>query len=265
MSATQARDGFWRTRSLPIGLLGVIGLILGGLALEYLVTHPDPQVWWHAEMIVVGGVSLAVVISAYWLAASDYSTDDLWVILGWTVGGVIAGSLLTGGIYAHQTVEGGSVAEPMFLFELLALIGSGIGLGLGVTWLSMSGRQVREVLDDTEPVESDAVLTLLSLLGGDTEPLQQRWVVLEYLVNNTQNEVPIDALAGILAEDRVPEYPSSQAAIQRLLRETHVPRLESDGLVEIREDIDTVRYVGPDSMIDVLHDDESRFNSEPLP
>jgi len=250
MPATNARRLPALKRSLPAGLLGLVGLVLGGLAFRFLMTHPDPAVWWRLEVFVVAGASAAIVFSARWLARSDYGTDDRWVILGWSVAGIAAAGLLGVAIYAHQTMEQVPVAEPTFLFESLALLGAGLGVAVGVrSRRSRAQRRIEAALDD-DPVDDEAVRAVLSLLGDGTGALRQRWAVLASLVETTTREAPVEVLATRLADD--PAFPDDPSEIEMRLLDEHLPALAGNGVVEVDREARTVAYVGPEPVADRL-------------
>lgn len=251
MSVTDARRLPALKRSLPAGLLGLVGLVLGGLAFRFLMTHPDPAVWWRLEVVVVAGVSAGIVFSARRLARSDYGTDDLWVILGWSVAGIAAAGLLGAGIYVHQTMEQVSVAEPTFLFESLALLGAGLGVAVGVrSRRSRAQRRIEAALDD-DPAD-EAVWAVLSLLGGDTGALRQRWAILASLIDTTTREAPIKVLATRLAGS--PGFPDDASEVEARLYDEHLPALIENGAVDVDREARTVAYIGPEPIADTLSD-----------
>lgn len=250
MPVTNARRLPALKRSLPAGLLGLVGLVLGGLAFRFLMTHPDPAVWWRLEVFVVAGVSAGIVFSARWLARSDYGTDDLWVILGWSVAGIAAAGLLGAGIYVHQTMEQVSIAEPTFLFESLALLGAGLGVAVGVrSRRTRAQRRIEAALDD-EPVDEDAVWAVLSLLGDETQELRERWAILASLVDTTTREAPVEVLATRLADS--PLFPDDASEVEARLYDEHLPVLVGTGVVEVDREARTVAYVGPEPVADHL-------------
>jgi hypothetical protein len=144
--ATEWTQGFENTnREFPMGLLAVVGIALGVVTLAYLVDHPylidhpySPLVR-RAEIIGVVALSGGVAASAYRLTKSSYTTPDLWAIFGWSVAGLLGSIGVASGIYLHQVVKSGELAEPMFLFEELALIGLVPGSASG----SHIGRRAR--------------------------------------------------------------------------------------------------------------------------
>ena len=243
---TMSRGGR-RQRTLPIGLLALIGGVLGVSAIEFLVTHPDPPMLWRMELLVVAGVTTGIMYAGYRLFAGHYATTDLWKILGWTVAGVVAAAALGSAIYAHQQIEQVTIAEPTFLLEFLALIGAGVGLAFGVSRRSLFDRTPRSEADATTRIESD-LWELLSLLDNDTEALRQRWTMLEHLADTSTKELPIAAFVVQLADARSSPFPDDEDETRSLVHDEHLPVLLESGLVEIDDELGTIRYVGPDSL-----------------
>lgn len=236
-----------RTTDLPAGLLALLGLGLGALAVAFLATHPDPAGLWGVELLVTVAVSGAIAYAGYRLAGRGYDAEDLWAILGWSVVGIVGAVLLAAGIYAHQAVTRVGIAEPAFLFEFLALIGAAVGLGFGVTCRSSARERVDDVFDGEAPVDADAALPLLSRLSGDPETLRRRWAIVEAVATTTTREVPLPALAARLAGTE--GFPDDRAAAEAVV-DRQCSALAETGLVAIDDVRETVRYVGPRSLVD---------------
>ncbi len=248
MSITQQSSQFQRV--LPTGLIGLLGLIVGAITVEYLLNHPDPTLLWRIELAVVSIVSVGAVVVAYRLKESYYTARDLWAIFAWSLIGLIAATGLAWGVYTHIATGPGSVAEPMFIFEELALAGFAFGLVFGLNRRSLLERQMESALDTHDPVESDGVLTVMSLIGDETTELKQRWVVLESLVETTTLEVPIEAFVTDLSNTA--HFPDEKDATREILQNQHFPVLQENNLVRINNDIQTVEYIGPQAVVDYL-------------
>lgn len=237
----------WKERTLPVGLLVLLGVILGGSAIEFLMTHPDPPVWWRMELLAVTGVTIGIVYVGYRLFDGYYTSTDSWKVLGWTAAGAVGAATLGSAIYAHQQMEHVSIAEPTFLLEFLALVGAGVGLAFGVS---------RRLTFDRTPQPRDEAMTevdagfwdVLSLLGSDSKTLRQRWTMVEYLADTSTGELPTTAYIIQLADDRAPVFPEDEAETKSLVYDEHLPVLLQNGLVEIDDELGTIKYVGPDSV-----------------
>lgn len=246
-----------RQRTLPTGLLALIGGVLGVSAIEFLITHPDPPMWWRMELFVVASVTTGIVYAGYRLFDGHYATTDLWKILGWTVAGVVAAAALGSAIYAHQQIEQVTIAEPTFLLEFLALIGAGVGLAFGISQRSLFDRTPQRRVDTTTWIGSD-LWDLLSLLDSDTEALRQRWTMLEHLADTSTNELPIAAFIVQLANGGSSPFPEDEHETRTLVYDEHLPVLLENGLVEIDDELGTIRYVGPDSVTEHVAGDKQR-------
>lgn len=242
-ATTIERDGRIEN-GLPAGIVALLGLGIGALAVEFLATHPDPTVFWRVELLATVGVSGAIAYGGYRLADSGYDATDLWAILAWCLLGLGGAVLIGGGIYAHQVVERASVAEPTFLFEFLALLGAGVGLAFGVNRRSRL-HGAAGVDRPVEDAEVDRFWAVLSELGEDPEPLRRRWTIVRRLATTTTRELPTEAFVVELSKTEA--FPEDREATRRLLDE-HLDPLARNGLVEVDEDRQTVRYVGPEAL-----------------
>ncbi|MEF8779727.1 MAG: hypothetical protein V5A46_03490 [Haloferacaceae archaeon] len=245
-------------RWVPASLLAIVGLGVGALALEFLLTHRDPPVWWEVELLATVGVSAGVAYSAYWLARSEYGVGDLWGVLGWSLAGVVGAAALVGVVYVHQTVESASIAEPAFLLEFLALIGAAAGVAVGVDRRSRSGRSGRPVAeaeggDAGDPLDCEEANDLLvPLMDRSPETLRQRRRIVESLVETRTRRIPIRAFAVQLS--RTEPFPDDDEEVATLLSEEHLPVMTENGLLEVDAEVETVEYVGPEELAEALSD-----------
>jgi len=248
VSKTQIQSSTHLARSLPVGLIGLIGITLGALAVRHLIAHPDPVVRWAIELLVVAVASGSVVAGAYWIARSAYDAVDLWVIFGWCLAGTTAAALLGVGLYAYQLAEQASLADPEFLLESIALIGLGVGLAFGMDRRSRLRDRLESVFigESTDP---DPTRALLGLLGGEGETLRRRWDVAAAVADTTTREVPIPVLVHRLADDEAGGWPDDEAAVRSILTSEVFPTLTRNGVLRIDSTIDTVSYVGPEAAI----------------
>jgi len=235
-----------------MGLLAVLGVLLGAVTIAYLVEHPFltehpySQLIRRIEIGMVAVLSAAVLATAYSLAQSQYSATDLWAIFGWSVAGLLVSVGVAGGIYAHQVLRDGALADRLFLFEELALVGLVAGIGFGVT------RQTAVRADaeaDTSPADAYA---LAAALGDDSERVNRRLAVLEELVETTTEELPLVALARKLSVEEVEEFSDDEQTVARTLRTEIVPELVDDDLMRAHDDIETVEYAGPPALAESL-------------
>lgn len=252
MFAVHTRIPLNLERSLPTGLLGLLGAILGGLASGYLITHPEPSLWWRTEALVVTVVSAGIVFSAYLLAYSEYESEDLWAILRWSLVGAVGGAVLTGGIYMHQTMEQAPPPGAAFLFEMVTLFGTGVGLGFGVSRRSLLKQRTQTPFGNADPADSGTFWTVLSLLAGNEEldPLRRRWVVIASVADTETLDIPVDVLVRRLARGEVTAFPNDETSVEALLFEETLPTLAENDLVKIDRGIGRVAYTGPAAIVE---------------
>ncbi len=237
-----------------MGLLAVVGVLLGAVAIAYLVEHPFlaehpySQLVRRTEIGLVAVLSAAVVATAYSLVQSQYSATDLWAIFGWSVAGLISSVGVAGGIYAHQVLRDGVVADRMFLFEELALVGLVAGIGYGIT------RQTAVRANAEGTTTGVDAYALTAALGDDSETLERRLAVAEQLINATTNELPLAALAAKLSAEEVRLFPDDEQRVTRMLEAEVLPELVDAELVQVHDDIETVEYVGPPGLAESLSD-----------
>lgn len=251
MSSIPVRNRAALRRSLPVGLIGLVGLTLAGLAFQYLFTHPDPALRWELEFLVVAVVSAAIVIGAWRLLESTYDGNDLWAILRWSVAGLVGTSLLGGGLYAHQLAEQVRVADPAFLFESTALFGLGLGLAFGIHWRSQHPNGFERAFARA-PEDPDAVRMLLSLLGGEGETLRRRWDATAAVAATSTRAVPIPVLVARLAADESNEFPDDESDVNALLAGDVFPTLSRNGVLDVDANSGIVAYAGPSAAADYL-------------
>ncbi|EMA66641.1 hypothetical protein C461_11388 [Halorubrum aidingense JCM 13560] len=251
MSSITVRNRTDLKRSLPVGLIGLVGLTLAGLAFQYLITHPDPALRWELEFLVVAVVSATIVIGAWRLFESTYDGNDLWAILSWSLAGIVGASLLGAGLYAHQLAEQVRVADPAFLLESMALFGLGLGLAFGIHQRSRLSDGFERAFAQA-PANPDAVRTLLSLLGGEGEVLRQRWDATAAVAATSTRAVPIPVLVNRLAADETNGFPDDEPVVEALLEEDIFPTLARNGVFDVDAAAGVVAYAGPPAAVAYL-------------
>lgn len=244
-------------RAVPIGLLALLGIALGVSAFEFLLHHPDSPLLWRTEVLVVAALTSAPLYGGYRLYHGDHGPADAWTVLGWTLAGVAAALALGAGIYVHQQTEHATLAEPRFTFEVLSLVGATTGLAVGVSRRRLPGGDDAGLTSaettgtdsaTAGPSDSERFWEALSMLEGDTTVLEQRWAMVEHLAGTSTRELPVDAFVVRLAGEEFPAFPDDEHELSTLLSETHLPALRDNDLVEVDDELGTVRYVGPDSI-----------------
>ncbi|ERH09927.1 MAG: hypothetical protein J07HX64_01692 [halophilic archaeon J07HX64] len=227
-----------------MGLLSVVGVLLGTITTGYLLEHPSlaehpySQLIRNTEIGVVVVLSAAVVATAYSLVQSQYSTTELWAIFGWSVAGILSSVGVAGAVYAHQVLRDGALADRVFLFEELALVGLVAGIGFGITRQRAARADTEE---DTPEVDAYA---LTAALGENSEALNRRLAVVERLAETTTNELPLVTLAMQLSAEDVEMFSDDEQTVTRTLEEEVLPELVDANLAQIHDDTETVECVG---------------------
>jgi hypothetical protein len=249
----------------PGGILSLLGIALGTLVLAYLVTHPDPPVWWETEVAVAVVLSSVVVYAGYRLNEDEFSSSDAWRVLKMSVAGMVGAVAIGGIFYLQQTVEGVRVVEPTFVIEYLGLAGGAFGAGYGFLLVSGSeGRtgaketeQVHEATEEEAASHEGGVEDPVAIIRGDAtgEAANDRLSVIECLLEEGGGETPVPSLAVFLT--RKEAFPNDDEEAERLLREDHLPALSEAGVLEVDEDVDVVRYTGPKVVVSQLHEKEA--------
>ncbi|PSP20121.1 hypothetical protein BRC62_00570 [Halobacteriales archaeon QH_10_67_13] len=264
MATSWTRELENTSREFPMGLLAVVSVALGVVTLaylidhQYLIDHPYSPLVRRAEIIGVVGLSGGVTVSAYRLAKSEYAAADLWAIFGWSVAGVLGAVGVAGGIYLHQVVKHGELAELMFMFEELALIGLVAGLGFGVanrpTNLDRAAvingdRSVRVEKGTRE--QHQHVRALVTTLSDDSREAERRFAVIKEIVDTTTRELPFPAIAAKLADEES-VFPDDRQAVAQSLEAHHVPALVDAGFLAVNADAETIEYVGSPELAEQL-------------
>lgn len=255
---------------LPGGILALLGVVLGTLVLAFLATHPDPPVWWETEVAVAVVFSSVVVYAGYRLNSEDFDSSDAWRVLQLSVAGMVGAVAIGGILYVHQTMEGRAIAEPTFVFEYLGLTGGALGAGYGLlsTPASEDETEQKEDTQETEDAsdvgatqeavsKDDGAEDVVALLGGDAtaEAAKDRLSIVECLVEDGGGETPVPSLAVFLT--RRESFSEDAKEVESLLRENHLPALSEAGVVEVYEDVDIVRYTGPENVPSQLREKET--------
>lgn len=232
-------------RTLPAAFVILMAGILGAAAIEYLITHPDPLVWWRLEFLIIGTLSAGIAYGGYRLFDSGYEPEAVWGVLAWTILGAGTAAAVGGSVYFHQQLNSAAVAAPAFLFEFLLLTGTGVGLAFGVTRLR-STTPIPRSLTEGDPEDMDRLWAVASLVGGDSDALRQRWEILQCLSSTTTQETPMAAFIIELSKQSHTCFPDDENAVKDLLYEDHLPVLLEQDMVTINDELGTVQFTAHD-------------------
>jgi len=112
--------------------IGALGLLLGAVGIEFVLSDPEPLAWWSFEFGVAAALPAVLMYAGYWLARTDFDADELWSVTAWSFAGVVALTTVGGWLFVHQTAEGTHVTDPGYLLVTLATVGALGGLTCGV-------------------------------------------------------------------------------------------------------------------------------------
>jgi len=126
-------DGGWDvTEKSGAIAIGGLGLVLGAVGIEFVLSDPEPLAWWSFEFGVAAALPAVLMYAGYWLARTDFDADELWSVTAWSFAGVVALTTVGGWLFVHQTAEGTHVTDPGYLLVTLATVGALGGLTAGV-------------------------------------------------------------------------------------------------------------------------------------
>ena len=155
-------DGGWDvTEKSGAIAIGGLGLVLGAVGIEFVLSDPEPLAWWSFEFSVAAALPAVLMYAGYWLARTDFDADELWSVTAWSFAGVVALTTVGGWLFAHQTAEGTHVTDPGYLLVTLATVGALGGLTAGVARAgsiggSATGPSVESVRTPTADEEDSA-------------------------------------------------------------------------------------------------------------
>lgn len=250
---------------LPIALLAVLTLSLGSVTAISLVADAySPPVWMLVEYGLTLLLSAVLMYGAYWLATGEFTTDELWRTLWWTVGGIVTLAVIAGFVLVHRHFEGTSIVEPIFLVALLSLLGGVVGFATAVAQL----HTVRVIEPSLEAEHGDGSAIRLSRTQGRSEytdagvqhadtdygpeifrsraqeqSLTRRWATLKAVA--ACGDCSLDELATMLARDPRNSFTSDPERTKLLLHHQYLPSIARTGLIEFDDTTNLVRYTGP--------------------
>lgn len=287
MSAPPTRGGPFPAR-LPALLLASLAVSLGGVAGLGLVADAySPPVW----MLVEHGLTLllpaTLVYGAYWLATGEFTADELWRTLWWTVGGVVLLAVVAAFVLLHRRFEGAALVEPVFLVALLSLTGGVVGFAAAVAQLhatrmmeppeSAPESESADSSVESEPADDSSADSELaegsqrsrseadgSCDAGPEAHSDRDVGGPEFLRSRTReqsltrqwtlleavashDECSIDELASTLARDPRNSFANDPERVRIRLYHHYVPSVAETGLVEFDPASERVRYEGPET------------------
>lgn len=253
---------------LPDGKAGAltlqaVGLLLGGMGLLFMVSSPDPPALWIAEMVMAVGLPAVLIYAGYWIGNRDFSPGERWTLARWSLGGLLVTTFFGNWILLRQGLEGGIVAEPIFLVLSSAAVGSVSGLVAGGAHVASSSprpsqrggirssetgepadtlsenARPTEARRDSEKLQAPTVAELVAVLSD-----RRRFSVVEILDDSGDSTVGLDELVDHLAEERAPEKAAGESRrdVAISLHHHHLPKMSDVGIISYHRDFKTVRY-----------------------
>lgn len=272
-------DGGWDVAEKSGAIaIGGLGLVLGAVGIEFVLSDPEPLAWWSFEFSVAAALPAVLMYSGYWLARTDFDADELWSVTAWSFAGVVALTTVGGWLFVHQTAEGTHVTDPGYLLVTLATVGALGGLTAGVaragsiggSATGTSADSVRKTSTDEEDspaslaedddasrddAASDAWVGLPSM-PVDERPAEdvdledvvggeQRRIAVEYLTSTPGRALTVHQLVDLIVERRGAKTGDrpDRVPIVRRLHCIDLPKLAAAGLIE-RDEHGRIRYVG---------------------
>lgn len=254
----------------PSLLLAAVALALGAVAAVRLLADTySPPVWMAVEYGLTFVLPAILMYGAYWLATSDFDAEELWQTLWWTVGGVVALTVVSGFVLSHRYFEGGELVEPVFTVAVLALVGGVGGFGTAVTQFH-DARVLDQRIDpgpsNRAPVErrshghataeatrkaltdrdADAAAAGLFQSRSEEQSLSRQWRTLEAVAEC--GDCTLEEVATALARDPRNSFGGDPEAVALLLYHVYLPAVAETGLVAFDAGSRLVVYRGPETL-----------------
>ncbi|GAA0677963.1 hypothetical protein ACFQDG_02765 [Natronoarchaeum mannanilyticum] len=164
-------DGGWDVAEKSGAItIGGLGLVLGAVGIEFVLSDPEPLAWWSFEFGVAAALPAVLMYAGYWLARTDFDADELWSVTAWSFAGVVALTTVGGWLFVHQTAEGTHVTDPGYLLVTLATVGALGGLTAGVARAGSIGGGVTRISADSVRTPSTDEDSAASRAEDDNPP-----------------------------------------------------------------------------------------------
>lgn len=258
-----------RRVSLPALALASFALVVGSVAAIRLAADAySPPMWMAVEYGLTFLLPTVLIYGAYWLATGEFTPEELWRTVWWTVGGVVTLAVVAGLILLHRHFEGGKLIEPIFLVAVLSLIGGVVGFATAVTHLHET-RVVESSLGSTRTddrvqsnshsrvwPEDDAATSSHSAGTPGPEIFQPRsredsldrqWMTLEAVA--ACGDCSIEELATMLAQNPSNSFSNDPERVAIELYHRYLPMVAESGLIQFDSTTRFVTYTGPETLV----------------
>lgn len=246
--------------ALPPLLLASVAVSLWSVATVSLQEDGSATLEW---VVVEYGLTFVLpallIFGAYWLATNEFTTDELWRTLAWTIGGVVVLTVVAGFVTIHRHVEGGAMVEPVFLVAVLSLVGAVVGFATAVTQLHVvpspepggaggagrtrSGSSDRSAVAEGEVPHAEVDGPELFRSRAREQSLSRQWATIRAVASC--GDCSIDELATTLALDPRNSFSSDSSIVEIHLYHHYLPATAESGLLEFDRSSKLVRYTGP--------------------
>jgi signal transduction histidine kinase len=168
-----------------------IGVVLAGLSLWYVIVFRALSVTSSAvgspgfvlamlEVILLGGFSVVLVYAGYWLATSQFDSQQLWWAGLWTVVGLAGIVAIVALLQSSQLSEGQALSEVTIVEELLLAAGGGgiAGLLIGIStvqsmWSQEQVERQRDTLEFVNELLRHNVLNGMQVVLASAELVEE--------------------------------------------------------------------------------------------
>ncbi|WP_254831234.1 sensor histidine kinase [Haloglomus salinum] len=168
-----------------------IGVVLAGLSLWYVIVFRALSITSSAvgspgfvlavlEVILLGGFSVVLVYAGYWLATSQFDSQQLWWAGLWTVVGLAGIVAIVALLQSSQLSEGQALSEVTIVEELLLAAGGGgiAGLLIGIStvqsmWSQEQVERQRDTLEFVNELLRHNVLNGMQVVLASAELVEE--------------------------------------------------------------------------------------------
>jgi signal transduction histidine kinase len=167
-------------RYLPPAAVASVGFLFPVSYLGYVslnAAYLRGPVWlFPLGLALVLVLAVGLLYGGYWLAASEFTTDQGWLVTVWLFAGVVAAVALTFWPIFYQRVVGVAVADPIFILLVSAGLGANAGVVAGVSQVQSERRfrrvqETRDALVFLNRLLRHNVLNAVQIVRGNAELL----------------------------------------------------------------------------------------------
>lgn len=255
-----------------------IGVVLAGLSLWYVIVFRALSVSSSAvgspgfilgvlELVLLGGFSVVLVYAGYWLASSQFDSQQLWWAGLWTVVGLAGIVAIVALLQSSQLSEGRTLAEVTVVEELLLAAGGGgiAGLLIGISTVQSMWNQeqierqrdtlefVNELLRHNVLNGMQVVLASAELVEDELDSEDPDWVAVEsalaHIDDRGEDIVELVENVRVLAQSVSGDVDCGPVAVSALLEEKATTTRGTYPAATVRTDIEPDVTVSADDLL----------------